>query len=126
MTEATPDAASELAGIRRTLELHERWLGAMATGQHALAQQIGEIAISIRDMNRNFPAMMAQSMRVMITDPDVWSDVRKAMNAKAASTVYGGLIDALKWAWRGSVVIALAYAIGGMPSVWHYLKGHLG
>jgi hypothetical protein len=117
---------TELAGIRQTLEVHERWLGAMATGQHTLAQQIGEIAISIRDIERNFPDMMAKSLRQMITDPTVWVEVRHAMTAKAAFTVFGGLASSIRWLGKVMVFIAVVYAIGGAPAALVYLRHQLG
>lgn len=118
----------------------ERMIDAMASHHELLAQQIGEIVVTNRELaarnaelatsmstlEQRIPELMAAGIVAAVSNPATWAAGRDAMRRQARDAAGNWLLGLLRFAadkalWLG-LFFAATYWVGGWPAVAAMLK----
>ena len=127
---ASPHEPDEEADFRRTMYMtltdHEGRINAMQEHHRTVALQIAELTISMDKLRREIPVLMAQGLKLAVSDPTLWAAAGEAMHNQARSAAGGWLFGGLKaagtrLAWVAALAFCL-YAVGGPTAVVAFFK----
>jgi uncharacterized coiled-coil protein SlyX len=97
----------------RRLETLERIVGIQATHHEHLARQIAELTVSMQELRRDIPELMAQGLVRAVGDPKTWEAARQAMRVQAKDAAGGAVLGAL-----GAVWDKVKWVIVGIVCLW--------
>ena len=110
----------------RRLQTLERIVGIQATHHQHLARQIAELTVSMQDLRRDIPELMAAGLVRAVGDPATWVAARQAMRVQARDAAGGAVMGALAAVWDKAkwviVGIACLWALRGPEVVFDVLR----
>lgn len=126
MTPAAARPAAEPRSLDERMHRAERTLSVQGAHHEHLANQISELTVGIRELERRIPELMAAGIVAAVSSPATWEAAQTAMQTRARNAaggwVLGGarfLFDKLLWA--GLALLAV-YTLGGWPAIAAMLK----
>ena len=131
---------NDIAVLHERMEAAERQNEIWLEHHRVLAQQIAELAICVKALNKDntehrrnlvvleerLPELMAAGIAAALGNPLTWKAARDAMHRGAREAAGGWLLGSLKFAidkllWVG-IALAALYMLGGWPAVASILK----
>ncbi|MGI9217126.1 MAG: hypothetical protein ACR2JA_09045 [Hydrogenophaga sp.] len=126
MTPADAAPAAEPRSMDERMHRAERTLNIQGAHHEHLANQISELTVGIRELERRIPELMAQGIVAAVSSPATWEAAQNAMQARALNAAGGWLIGSLRFVvdkllWACLALLAV-YTLGGWPAIAAMLK----